>query len=988
MKTKELLIPLRGLNQNDALPQRADGCMEVLHQLTWSDGGSTFSIGDGCNLSSDGCNLSSDGCNLSSEGCNLSSEGCNLSSEGCNLSSDGCNLSSDGCNLSSDGGLMINSGGWTEGGLMGVGLAAVRRAAMGSGYSLKGEHHTATYHHLLLERQTGTTYHYAWTDAESKSDTESGASTGTVADTESSAPHPIILPDDSRPVNSMVSVGDILCFVYDDDTLYALWQPDASDYAVVTRSQLGYDLLIGQDQQQHVVVTHPIDSRLRSYLAAPEAPLRSQPTVAVRLFGESYATAESFATNATLIRAAAESALDQAVASRGNSLFKHIVFGIAVLRLFDGSALHYSPIFSLLPAAVSDTLELAGDTLRQQVWLHRHTLRATLHHPTLPSSALVQGLDVYLSEPVTFTALHTPSQVERDAEGHVTRLTFPFLDLAHTEALYRRLTFRHALRIGAADFGGDVLLHPASADAPALDLSDMGHLRYGARHAFVFGRRLHLADVTPVLGSPFTVRLRYRYATLTPAERRSGIALEGEWLCGERPDTSDQPQGTTAELVVRATTDGVQQQQVVFRGQVAYPLPGALQLGSRHLTWLEAHLRVELDGAVHYYRLRTSLLSTPGRDLSDAAYATAGGAHRSGRPAFHSLLLQQVRSLVYDSATCTYGWSYDLWTEEGAADYEAVASQARWQWPLERRPSTLLWTAEGNPLATGESSQTAIGNGCLHSVTPCTRRTASNLIGEYPLYALADDGVWALRLEKGFRWQARQPVSPATILPGTEAVTTADSMVFLGERGVMELKGTRLVCLSEALGQRRAAYWSRHRLLYDAARHYLLVAPRDETPWAWLYHTDSGVWSTLTLPYSDLRQMGDAWWATDGDSADTAAVQVAVLPAAADYRLVTRPFTLDARRRLCTLRGVSLTGTPRAVRTAHLVVEGSHDGGCWHPVCQSPEGRVWSISGSGHRWFRVLAEGRLEAGERLSEIRLTYIERKGSRSGFYNAKEI
>ena len=944
MKTKHLLIPLRGLNQNDALPQRADGGMEVLHQLTYSDGG---------------CPDDKSGDSLNNE------SGDSLNNES------GCSLRGDGCSLSGES-TYISDSGWTEGGLMGVGLTAVKRIAIGSGYHLKGEHRTAAYHHLLLERQTGATYHYAWTDA----------------DAESGAPHPIILPDDSQPVNSLVSVGDILCLVYDDDTLYALWQPDASDYAVVTRSQLGYDLLIGQDQQQHVVVTHPVDSRLRSYLTAPEAPLRSQPTVAVRLFGESYATAESFATNATLIRAAAESALDQAVASRGNSLFKHIVFGITVLRLFDGSALHYSPIFSLLPAEVSDTLEVDGDTLKQQVWLHRHTLRATLHHPSLPSSALVQGLDVYLSEPVTFTALHTPSQVERDTEGHVTRLTFPYLDLAHTEALYRRLTFRHALRISASDFGGDVLLHPASANAPSLDLSDMGHLRYGARHAFVFGHRLHLADVTPVLGSPFTVRLRYRYATLSPAERRSGIALAGEWLCGERPDTADRSQGTTAELVVRASTDGVQQQQVVFRGQVAYPLPGALQMASRHLTWLEAHLRVELDGAIRYYRLRTSVLSTPGRDLSDAAYTTAGGAHRSGRPAFHSLLLQQVRSLVYDSATGTYGWSYDLWTEEGAANYEAVASQARWQWPLERRPSTLLWTAEGNPLVTGESSQTAIGSGCLHSVTPCTRRTASNLIGEYPLYALADDGIWALRLEKDFRWQARQPVSPTTILPGTEAVTTADSMVFLGERGVMQLKGTRLVCLSEALGQRRAAYWSCHRLLYDAARHYLLVVPCGEAAWAWLYHTDSGVWSTVSLPYSDLRQMGDAWWGKDGKGADTAAVQVEVRPAAANYSLATRPFTLDARRRLCTLRGVSLTGTPRAVRAAHLVVEGSHDGGCWHPVCQSPEGRVWSISGSGHRWFRVLAEGRLEAGERLSEIRLTYIERKGSRSGFYNAKEI
>ena len=215
MKTKHLLIPLRGLNQNDALPQRADGGMEVLHQLTYSDGG---------------CPDDKSGDSLNNE------SGDSLNNEsGCSLNSDGCSLRGDGCSLSGES-TYISDSGWTEGGLMGVGLTAVKRIAIGSGYHLKGEHRTAAYHHLLLERQTGATYHYAWTDA----------------DAESGAPHPIILPDDSQPVNSLVSVGDILCLVYDDDTLYALWQPDTGDYTVVTRSQLGYDLLIGQDQQQHV----------------------------------------------------------------------------------------------------------------------------------------------------------------------------------------------------------------------------------------------------------------------------------------------------------------------------------------------------------------------------------------------------------------------------------------------------------------------------------------------------------------------------------------------------------------------------------------------------------------------------------------------------------------------------------------------------------------------------------------------------------------
>ncbi len=874
--------------------------------------------------------------------------------------------------------------------LTGITLTPTLRLDHAAGYRVAGEHRTEHYHHLLLERTDSGGNHYAWTDARDPDD----------------IPHPILLPHAEVKMNCLTAVGDILCLVTDSDTLYAVWQTEAADYAVATLNQLGYDLLIGQDQQQHVYVSQPVDSRLRGYLAAPESPLRSKPTVASGLFGESGDQAESFATNATLIRAAAESALDQTIAASGASLFKHIVFGVTALRLFDGSHVHYSPIFALLPAEVSDTVNYDGERIGMWTWLHRHTLSITMRHPTVPASTLVQGIDVYLSQPVTFTALHTPSAVTRNGEGRVTSLTFPYLDLAHTEALYRSLTFRHALRIASTDFGSELLLQQAPTQSAEIDMSDRGMLRFGARHAFVYGHRLHLTDVTPTLGHPFSVRLRYRYATLSHSERLNGtVERAGEWIAGERPDVSDQPLGTTALLAVVAKTDGAQQQRVVFSGEVAYPLPGALQMGNHHITWMEVHLRVVTDGTARCFVRRTSTESIPGRDIADAAYVTTGGAHRTSRPAFHSLLLQEVRALAYDSGTATYGWSHDLWTEESEADFQDVYTQARSEWPLERRPSALMWSAEDNPLLMGESAATEIGGGCIRGVAPCTRRTASNLIGEYPLYAFTDEGIWVLRLESGFRWQARQPISAEVMLVGGGAVSTGESVVFLSRRGVMELKGNRLSCLSEALGPRTEGFWSGRQLLFDAVgRHLLLMPGSADDGTAWLYQMDSGCWSTIVAGVRWLQEIGGEWWGVgdgsdgddsagcldgecsfsslsassyrgDGEGGDSAPVCMELKAAAVEYHITTRPFTLGDGCRLHSLLRTCLKGSPVAQNAALLRIEGSNDGACWHCIAWGERGRVGGFFGSGYRWFRIHIAGCLQEGESLAGIGLEYVER-------------
>ena len=127
------------------------------------------------------------------------------------------------------------------------------------------------------------------------------------------------------------------------------WTP-AGDPMPPHHKDLLYDLHITQDTPYLVTVETELTNTLSRYLKAPNEPLPTRRTLIDRIFPHFYDSEDSYATGATMVAAQAEAAIDREASRLGVGVFKHVSFGMVVLRLSDGSTTHYSDIFTLLPA--------------------------------------------------------------------------------------------------------------------------------------------------------------------------------------------------------------------------------------------------------------------------------------------------------------------------------------------------------------------------------------------------------------------------------------------------------------------------------------------------------------------------------------------------------------------------------------------------------------------------------------------------------------
>ena len=271
----------------------------------------------------------------------------------------------------------------------------------------------------------------------------------------------------------------------------------------------------------------------------------------------------------------------------------------------------------------------------------------------------------------------------------------------------------------------------------------------------------------------------------------------GDTIAGIRPDTGGTA-GRTAQLVVKATTCDVAHPEVWWQGEVAYPLAGMMMAPGKMFRQMEYHLKIEETDGTHYYTFSQPLDALNDKGLSTAVYATTGGIHGASQPIWQSLVIQQAKMLTYDPTTDTETVSQLLWEEETAADFDQHLLQARHAWTMARQPSTLR-TATDHPLYFPATTETRVGGGELHALTPHLRRSADGLFGDGQFDAFCSDGIYLLR-QNGGRWRAQQSIQRTSLLPDTLPLAVEGGTVFLTARGVMLLKGSEAKCLSDSLG--------------------------------------------------------------------------------------------------------------------------------------------------------------------------------------------
>ena len=828
--------------------------------------------------------------------------------------------------------------------------------ADGESFRLMHRHGTlAIYEHHDDEH----TYRYFWRETATGTDDE---------------PHLFWCDERGRAANAISEMDDLVVTAFDDEMVYSLFDETERRWHHLRPRVLRYTVEVDQRQQEQVVVSVPVDSTLRKWLTNADQPVSGHHTLLKNLFCEWQSG--TVATGATLALAHIEQSINRAMAIRNGLTHKHITFGIAALRLFDGTHILLSLPFALLPANGEPTLTVEGDGerqwLRTTTCLHQHTVKVAFAEEVdeMMVRRLVQGIDLYLSEPLTLLDL-TGAASESDEEGMAIRLTYHWCTANELERRMGHLSYHHSLHITLADFGRAMAV-PHSTNDETLDIHDLRRQGMGASVLHHMEDHLCAAAVIHIAHSPFAIAVNYRFANQGSDHRDSTDQRLLECFGGERPDIDEHEEGLAADVVsVVHLREGDTSTTHTFLDHLRYPLAGGATYPDPRAYALDLHLRFADSQGEHHYRRSITLRPVGDNGMALGVWTGQGNGHAMGRHAIHSLFLQQARSVSFDISDHLWHPAADLWVRESADEWVAAAAQAERETSFVRRGNLLVCSEAHNPLVFPREGQLTIGNGTITALTTRVKRFGGILFGQYPLYAFCTDGVWALQRGEGVRWKGKMRVSRQPNVGGAPSETD-DDVVYLSTQGLLKLDGNKVSRLdyplsgdlfdastlpffdkmmSTLFGNRfplplwRKPSLGHCRVIYDEGRRQVSIVDPTQTLFA-TCHIDSGEWGLVE-------------YGIDGE---------ATLPVVA----LTRPIS-DADHVPRRLKSVKVCGQFRhRCQTDEpllcTLLWGSNDQYHWHLVGSSRCTTLQLSTGSPWRWHRIAVAGWMAPDERLGHI--------------------
>lgn len=321
-----------------------------------------------------------------------------------------------------------------------------------------------------------------------------------------------------------------------------------------------------------------------------------------------------------------------------------------------------------------------------------------------------------------------------------------------------------------------------------------------------------------------------------------------------------------------------------------------------------------------------------------------------------------------------------------------------------------LYTSEvGNPFVYPASGVEAIGNGQIVTIKEATKAVSEGTaFGTMPLYAFCTDGIWSLSVGDTGLYSAKQPVSRETLLnDDANCATQVDnSILFISDRGLMELSGGSTRLLSASLQERNSTYdakalpaWSKihtafgggefmdaddfmdyikrdgARIAFDYERYRAVIYHRGDAA-AYVYAIATGTWATMENRIKSSLEGFPATLlnltAADGGT-EVGVFSLETSTPIGDGRAfyLTRPLKLGEADTLKTVRTLAEHGVRAGDGERYLALWGSRDMRRWALVGAVIGSRIPRLSGTPYKWFVVGGWTRFTAvGERISRLTL------------------
>lgn len=648
-----------------------------------------------------------------------------------------------------------------------------------------------------------------------------------------------------------------------------------------------------------------------------------------------------------------DAVINKTLSDKGKQWQKYFVFGVAAIRLYDGTYYSISNIFKL--DWNSATLaSVSVDPYNKRFWsigpaIATYTISANIDNLDKISN-LIQGIDIFLSKAESFVNLESAAAkyvVPESNDIDQGDMFFTMMSGKEAANAIDSLSFYHSLFISKDEFGKELQLKRVEGTEESLPLANLYRSDLGGKCAITYNNRLHVGNVK----EGYNVDL---ISNITP--NRANV------------------EELKTEGIVRAKASNKE-----FWCKVD-------DLGAR-LYYFVCVPILNVSEITFYMKTGTSVFEKSTVSL-----------HSSETTAFSFYVAGEGKENVPQFAL--------PWEKSSEEEWNNIVSKyENYKTNTNALPySSVVKVSEAeNPLIFPAKNSVQVGSSIINALAANTRPISEGQFGDAPLYAFTDEGVWVLMLGEEGTYIARQPANRDICSNPKGILQIDDAVLFPTERGIMMQRGRESECITDvlddypfdflsiyshstkdktypnkllALGNipesdvkyvRFRKYLEEAGMIYDYYDSRIIVFNPNYT-YAYVYSLKSNMWGTMHNVFNKRVNIYPESYATDKEG-KILDVYVKEPTENVPFFLCSRPLTLgqDAYKTMfdCITRGYF---SSIQAGKCGMVLFGSNDLVNWYYVGSSVNMYLRNLVGSPYKYFRLALMGNLAPKESISAL--------------------
>lgn len=806
--------------------------------------------------------------------------------------------------------------------------------------------------------------------------------------------------------NGITAIGNVLCFVGDTDTMYAFW--NGTTYVIFSRSDLQYQVTVENtsNESYQTELELGLDDVKNFFDMTILKEIKDRFSIE---YDEGQSITFDSATNVPKYDGVKTSAVreifngldalaNKYLADEAKNYFKYITFGVAAVRMYDGTHINISNVFVLAPSSMPIKVDfrIAPDfftnlksMVKSSIYLHGHSVNVSMNSSTLSSlSSIIQGIDIYLTSEQTFIdynskpTMNKVGETERNLVYHG-NFVYSYSGEKDIYQKFDNMSFYHSVFIPKEEFGTSVELKPVNETNEHLSLANFYREQIGAKYAYTYNNRLHLGNVGSFVPSPLSVYPTYIFT--------SPYTLFSFELDITRNNVTS-PTGINLNAVFVAYADTNNKAEHYYSGMIQYPLPPVVMIPAQ-----ASQMVVYINDPDNGYKKKTFQL-TRSTSFGMSYYINTAQAVLGS----NQLKCTQLKFVQHHDLTNGVWDDNGTWQASSQSEFSAALAKAQQGNQSSQQPNVLKVSEAENPFVFPAANTVAVGVGQIMAIASNTEPITEGQFGEAPLYVFTSEGTWALTLNNEGTYVARQPVSRDVLKSAKSVTPIANAVLFASNRGIMMLAGSRITCITDAISgipfvfpdvldapdstntpfldameidpdtvryvDFKKLYLQDIRMTYDYVNQRIILF-NPAYKYAYVYSLRSQLWGAMKNVYSDsvaaypesLAIMLDPLIPTRCIAVNINANSNSDVK----YLVCTRPLKLDARDVHKTISQLIVRGM---FREGHVgtVLYGSNNLYDWFPVNSSVTHELNNRLGTPYKHFRLTCVGSLSYDESIS----------------------